>query len=198
MEENRRLNATCFEEEIKATVFGLNGDGACGPDGFNGLFFQRTWEVIRKDVCAVVNAFFQGQTLPKSITHTNLVLIPKKQVIHSFLDLRPISLSNFLNKIISRILHDRLDKILPKLISQNQSSFVEGRNISENVLLAQEIISDIRKRGKPANVIFKLDMAKAYDRVEWFFLVKALEKMGLIAGLLIKFGNCSLITGILS
>ncbi|WMV24325.1 hypothetical protein MTR67_017710 [Solanum verrucosum] len=53
-----------------------------------------------------------------------------------------------------------------------------GRNISENVLLAQEIIGDIGKRGKPANVVIKLDMAKAYDRVNWRFLVRVLEKMG--------------------
>jgi len=55
---------------------------------------------------------------------------------------------------------------------------VKGRNISENVLLAQEIIGDIGKRGKPANVVIKLDMAKAYDRVNWRFLVRVLEKMG--------------------
>lgn len=121
MEENRVLNAYCSEDEIKATVFELNGESAYGPDEFNGLFFQRTWEIIRKDVCTVVNAFFQGQNLSKSINHTNLVLIHKKEVTQSFSDFRLISLSNFLNKIISRILHDRLEKLLPKLISQNQS-----------------------------------------------------------------------------
>lgn len=66
----------------------------------------------------------------------------------SFSDLRPISLSNFLNKIISRLIHDRLEGLLPKLISNNQSGFVKGRSITENVLLAQEIIVDIRKRSK--------------------------------------------------
>ncbi|XP_049357633.1 uncharacterized protein LOC125822286 [Solanum verrucosum] len=73
---------------------------------------------------------------------------------------------------------DGLEGILPKLISPNQSGFVKGRNITENVLLAQEIISEIRKRGKPANVVIKLDMAKAYDRVDWKFLISVLEKMG--------------------
>lgn len=82
--------------------------------------------------------------------------------------LRPISLSNFFNKVLSRIIHDRLKNILPNLISSNQSGFVKGRSIIENVLLAQELVTNITKRGKPTNVVIKLDMAKAYDRVSWF------------------------------
>lgn len=103
-----------------------------------------------------MGAIFYGRTLPKSITHTNLVLLPKKEKIASFSYLRPISLSDFLNKIISRLIHNRIEGFLPKLISQNQSDFVKGRNITENVLLAQEIITDIRKRRKTANVVINL------------------------------------------
>lgn len=93
------------------------------------------------------------------------MLLPKKNDIHSFSDLRPISLSNFINKVISRVVHDRLEILVPRLISSNQSGFVKGRNIIENALLTQEIATDIIKRGKPGNIIIMLDMAKAYDRV---------------------------------
>nr|XP_009604169.1 uncharacterized protein LOC104099012 [Nicotiana tomentosiformis] len=62
-------------------------------------------------------------------------------------------------------MHDKLEKILPSLISTSQSGFVKGRSIFENILLTQEIVSDIRLRGKPANVVIKHDMAKTYDRV---------------------------------
>lgn len=103
--------------------------------------------------------------LPKSITHTNLVLITKKDSIQPFSDLRPISLSNFVNKILSRMFYNRLDKILPRLLSSNQYGFVKGRSITENVLLTKEFIIDIGKREKPANVVLKLDMAKEYDKV---------------------------------
>ncbi|XP_060212131.1 uncharacterized protein LOC132639718 [Lycium barbarum] len=123
------------------------------------------WDIGGNDVHAVVLAFFDGKELPKSITHTNLVLIPKKQSVRTFSDMRPISLSNFINKVISRAIHDRLESIIPSLISSNQSGFVKGRSIFENILLTQEIVSDIRIRGKPANVVIKLDMAKTYDRV---------------------------------
>ncbi|XP_060211964.1 uncharacterized protein LOC132639539 [Lycium barbarum] len=61
-----------------------------------------------------------------------------------------------------------------------QSGFVKGRCIIENVLLTQEVVSDIRLRGKTANVVLKLDMAKAYDRVSWDFLARVLRKMGFV------------------
>ncbi|XP_059295565.1 uncharacterized protein LOC132048898 [Lycium ferocissimum] len=120
----------------------------------------------------VVKVFFEGQTLPKSITHTILVLIPKKNNVETFTDMRPISLSNFINKLISRVVQNKLENVLPSLISTNQYGFVKGRCIIKNVLLTQKVVSDIRLKGKPANVVLKLDMAKAYDRVSWDFLAR--------------------------
>ncbi|XP_060211633.1 uncharacterized protein LOC132639172 [Lycium barbarum] len=83
-----------------------------------------------------------------------------------------------LSKVISRIIHERLIYLLPKIISPQQSGFVKGRSIVENIMLAQEIVHDIRIRKKPANVVIKLDMEKAYDRVSWVFLTKVLRRMG--------------------
>nr|XP_033515384.1 secreted RxLR effector protein 78-like [Nicotiana tomentosiformis] len=102
------------------------------------------------------------------------------QQAQTFSDLRPISLSNFINKVISRVVHDRPEKILPSLISPNQSGFVKGRSIFENILLTHEIVTDIRLRGKPANVVIKLAMAKEYDRVSWNYLIHVLRKIGFI------------------
>ncbi|XP_059310985.1 uncharacterized protein LOC132062427 [Lycium ferocissimum] len=67
---------------------------------------------------------------------------------------------------------------LTDIVSLNQAGFVKGRSIVENVLLTQEIVLDIRLRTKSANVVMKLDMAKAYDRVSWIFLMKVLRKIG--------------------
>ncbi|XP_059310107.1 uncharacterized protein LOC132061280 [Lycium ferocissimum] len=170
VDDNVLLEEQPTMEEVKKAVFELSGDSACGPDGFSGIFYQRCWEVIKVDVFNVVKAFFEGHTLPKSITHTNLVLLPKKNVVESFSDMRPISLSNFINKVISRVVYGRLDRLLPTMISFNQLGFVKGRNIIENVLLIQEIVTDIRMRGKPTNVVIKLDMTEAYDRVSWLYL----------------------------
>lgn len=87
-------------------------------------------------------------------------------------------MSNFINKVISKVIHGRLEGILPKLISPNQSGFMKGRCIVENILLTQEIVTDIRKRGRPTNVVIKLDMTKAYDRVSWLYLTRVMRKIG--------------------
>lgn len=73
-------------------------------------------------------------------------------------------------------MHGRLEGMLPKLISSNQSGFVKGKSIIENVILTQEVITYITKWGKPAKMVIKLDMAKAYDRVSCFLLMKVLRK----------------------
>lgn len=164
--------------EVRKVIFELNDRSASGTDGLPGQFYQTCWEIVGEDVFKVVQATFQGHTLPRSITHTNLVLLPKKENSETFADLRPISLSIFINKVISRVIHGRLESLLPQVISPNQLGFVKGRSIIENVLLTQERVTDIRLKGKPTNVVTKLDMYKAYDRVSWLFLTRVLRKMG--------------------
>ncbi|XP_055814452.1 uncharacterized protein LOC129884128 [Solanum dulcamara] len=122
-------------QEVKKAVFALAAESAAGPDGMSGIFYQTCWDIVGVSVHNLVKAFFHGQTLPKAVTHTNLVLIPKKNNIETFADMRPISLSNFINKVISRVVQEKLEGILPSLISPNQSGFVRGRSIIENVLL---------------------------------------------------------------
>lgn len=179
-EHNKLLTTLSTEEEVKEAVLRLNGDSTGGPDGFSGHFFQYCLDIIKKDITNMVRAFFCGYELPRFLTHTNLVLIPKKEEVKDFFDIRPISLSTFANKIISKVLHERLINVLPDLISKNQTGFVKGRNISENVLLAQEIIRDINKRNKRHNVVVKLEMTKAYNRVSEIFLTRVLRKFGFL------------------
>lgn len=112
MEENEEICRNPTMEEVKRAVFALNGDSTSGPDGLSGYFYQKCWEIVNTNVLNIVKDFFKGNTLPKSITHTNLVLLSKKNVIQTFSDMRPISLSNFINKIIFRVVHDRLEKLL--------------------------------------------------------------------------------------
>lgn len=109
--------------------------------------------------------FFKEKGLTKFYSHTCLVLIPKVDNPATFAEYRPISLSNFTNKIISKVVSIRVNTLLNELVSQNQSGFVKGRLIFENVLLAQEIIHNITHKIIGGNVDIKLDMAKSYDRM---------------------------------
>ncbi|XP_015159297.1 uncharacterized protein [Solanum tuberosum] len=147
-DQNAQIHEMPDEEEVKNVVFGLNSDSTGGPDvyGYTGEFYQACWNIIAKDMTKMVQSFFCGHELPRYITCTNLALIPKKKDITTFSDMRPVSLSNFTSKVFSRIIHERLVKFLPTLISPQQSGLVKGRSIVENVLLVQEIVHDIRIR----------------------------------------------------
>ena len=91
----------------------------------------------------------------------------------------PISLSNFISKIISKLLSTRLCPILPNLISLYMYGFVKGRSITENIMLAHEITDQIKNPNTCRNVITKLDMAKAYDSVSWACICLVLRWIGL-------------------
>ncbi|XP_042019062.1 40S ribosomal protein S8-like, partial [Salvia splendens] len=91
-------------------------------------------------------------------------------------DYRPISLCNVLNKIITKVLMDRLSPFLPQVISPNQSGYVKGWLLNNNALLAQEMFHELARCSLAPNVAVKIDMAKAYDRVQWPFLLKTLGR----------------------
>lgn len=95
-------------------------------------------------------------------------------------DLRPIALCNILYKVIAKVLANRLKDILPDIITENQSAFVPGWNISDNVLVAFELLHFMKKKnyGSNGEVALKLDVSKAYDRVYWSYLKNHMEKMG--------------------
>ncbi|XP_060184581.1 uncharacterized protein LOC132614194 [Lycium barbarum] len=166
------------EEEVKEAVFSLNSESASGPDGFTGLFYQKCWDTIKEDVTMMVRAFFCGYEIPKFISHIKFVLLPKKKVINTYSDMRPTSLSSFAKKVLSKVLHNRISEVLPRIISSNQTGIVNGRIIVENVLLAQEVVKDINIRASNTNVVIKLDMAKAYDRLSWILLTRGLRQFG--------------------
>ena len=165
-------------EEIRQAIFGLNPEATAGPDGFTAKFFQFAWDVIKDDLLDASLDFFQGSPVPISFSATNLVLIPKIENPKCWKEFRPISLTNVTQKLLSKILNDRLAGFLPNLVAFNQTGFLKDRNISDNILLAQEMTHDLFSKVRGGIVIFKLDMMKAYDKVNWEFTFKVLKCFG--------------------
>ncbi|KAL6564968.1 hypothetical protein OROMI_016418 [Orobanche minor] len=173
-EQNNMLCFTPTIDEIRSCVFDMEGDSVAGPDGFGIKFFQICWDIISSDVFDAVVDFFSGSPMPRAFTTTTISLIPKNNNPQSWKDFRPISLCNSTYKIISKILSKRLATILPSFINSAQSGFIKGRNITDNILTAHEVTHDISQ--SMTNTIIKLDMEKAYDRINWNFIFQVMTR----------------------
>ncbi|XP_027182051.1 uncharacterized protein LOC113780452 [Coffea eugenioides] len=177
-EEDAGLRHLPDLEEIQTVVFSMDASSAPGSDGFGAGFYQQCWEIIKDDLLGVVQDFFKGMQQPGSFSSALLVLIPKTEGACQWKDFRPISLCNTSSKIISKILANRLGGLLPKPILPWQTGFVPGRGIMDNILLAQELVMELDRKLAHLNLVLKLDMEKAYDRVEWPFLLFMLRSFG--------------------
>ena len=166
--------------EIKEVVFQMRPTKAPRPDGMNALFYQKFWHIMGSDVVNVVLDFLNNGVMLADLNHTNIVLIPKVKNPKKFFEFRPISLCNVIYKVISKVLANRLKQVLPDIISPTQSAFVLGRLINDNVIVAYEVLHSMhaRKKGKTSSLALKLDVSKAYDRVEWMFLQGIMQKLG--------------------
>ena len=165
-------------EEIKDTMFSLHSNKAPGPDGFNAFFFKETWAVTGPLVTKAISEFFiTGEILGES-NATLIALIPKVPNPSSMSDFRPISCCNTIYKCISKIISKKLQVLLPDLVDKAQSAFIKGRKISDNVLLAQDLLRDYHKNGGHPRIAAKVDLMKAYDTVSWDFLFDLLDVFG--------------------
>lgn len=133
--ENSILLAIPTQEEIYATVKAMDGFSAPGPDGFGGCFFTHCWSVIASDVTLAIQSFFEDGFIMPHFNSNTLILIPKLQDSECISDYRPIALANFVFKITTRIVADRLGPIASRIISPNQSAFLQGRSIVDPIVL---------------------------------------------------------------
>ena len=151
-----------------------------GPDGMPLLFYQHFWSTVNHDVTSSILSWLNSGTISTPLNHTFITLVPKinsPEYAHQF---HPISLCNVLYKIYSKVLANHLKKLLPSIITEHQSAFTKDRLISDNILMAFETLHSMHKYkgGSYGYMALKLDMNKAYDWVEWYYLEGIMRKMG--------------------
>ncbi|KAA0059752.1 F17F8.5 [Cucumis melo var. makuwa] len=172
------LQLPISREEVRRVLFSMDSGKAPGPDGFFTGFFKGAWSVVGEDFCDAVLHFFETCYLPVGVNATAITLIPKHNGAERLEDFRLISCCNVLYKCISKILADRLRVWLPSFISSNQSAFVPGRSIIENILLCQELVGGYHLNSGKPRCTLKVDHQKAYDSVNWDFLFGLLIAIG--------------------
>ena len=167
-------------QEVKCAVFQMHPSKAPGPDGMSCLFFQKFWHIVGIDVTQAVLSVLSLGHLLKKVNFTHLALIPKVKNPSKMSDSRFISLCNVLYKIISKCIANKLKNFLSLVVSDAQSAFVLGRLTTDNIIMAYEVLNCLKTKrsGWKGLMAIKLDMSKAYDRVEWRFLERIMQKLG--------------------
>ncbi|KAK4397817.1 hypothetical protein Sango_1257200 [Sesamum angolense] len=176
--ESTKLMAQVTKEEIKTAFFDIAEDKSPGPDGYSAGFFKAAWPIIGDQVTqAILDFVLTGKPL-KQIHGTLLSLIPKVRVPDTVTDFWPISCCNVLCNAITEIIVHLLSPILERLISPSQNAFIPGRSINDNVLLTEELFSGYNQQRLPPWCALKVDLQKAYNTVEWGFLLATLQLFG--------------------
>jgi hypothetical protein len=156
----------------------MRSKAAPGPDGLNAAFYKAAWNWVKDDIYQVVKDFYTHAHLPTDINQTFISLIPKKNQPVIPQDYRPICLSYVIYKIIAKSLANRGKDHLPDYVSYAQTAFIAHRHISSNIIITQEIIHSFNlKTWDSQSFILKLDLAKAFDRLEWNFICAALNRL---------------------
>ena len=176
---NDELDQPFTEEEVTEALAQMCPTKAPGPDRLHVVFFQRHWLAVKTGVVSTCLHILNEKGTTAPLNHTYIALIPKIGKPRKVADFRPISLCNVIYRIITKVIANRLKHILQHVISPAQSAFIPNRLITDNIIIGYECFHKIRhSKGKMNGLVaLKLDISKAYDRVEWKFLEKTMLKL---------------------
>jgi hypothetical protein len=172
------LDNLATEEEVSRVIKESPVEKAPGPDGFIGLFFSLYWSIIRANLYHVVNFFMSmNQQSLHLLNQAYVLLIPKINNPQRASDFRPISLTHSFAKLVCKLLANRLGLEFHHMISYSQTNFIKRRSIHASFMYVQEVIKALHKKKKP-DLFIKLDISKAFDTINWPYLISIMEHLG--------------------
>lgn len=172
-----QLTTPFTKEEIDSVIREMPTDRASGLDGFTGIFLKSCWHIIMEDFYKLCDQFFEGGLKLESVNEGFITLIPKIASPATVNDFHPITLLNCCLKVITKLLANRLQKIILKIIHRNQYGFIKGRSIQDCLAWAFEYIFQCQASKKPI-IFLKLDFAKAFDTIEHKAMLEIMKHMG--------------------
>jgi hypothetical protein len=179
-EQQAYLSQQFTAAEVAHATHQLKSSAAPGSDGLNAKFYQHYWDLLGSDITQTMLNILNNGGNPEPFNNTHICLIPKHKNPYIPADYRPIALCNVILKIITKTIANRVKEVLYEVVSPQQSAFLPGRLITDNTLIALETFHHLKnnKNKKKRYVGIKLDMAKAYDRLEWNFIKTTLITIG--------------------
>lgn len=177
VEEAGKLERPFSEEEIWEAIKACGKNKSPGPDGITIAFINFFWHIVKGDLVKAISYFGETARINGGCNASFLTLIPKIQNPIGLNEFRAINLIGIYYKILSKVLAERMKKVMGRIIGDTQTAFLKGRFILDGVLIAIEAV-DFLLRSKKKAMVLKVDFEKAYDSVDWCFLLHMLENMG--------------------
>eukprot|EP00253_Pinus_taeda_P007194 PITA_07194 len=158
-EDNYNLNRPVNEEEARKVIKEMQNGKAPGPNGFDVGFFKACWGIVKHDILDVVEDSRENKIVLKALNTSFISLIPKQDNAMTPNRFRPIALCNVVYKIISKIIANRFKPLLPTLVYEEKTGYVEGRKILNDIIQTHKVVHSL-KRNRQSGMIMQLDLEK--------------------------------------